>query len=247
MGSIMLGVVEAINRFPVKSMHAEPLVDAPIGWTGVLGDRRYGFVRSTNNSRFPWLTGREVADLVLHRPRFDDAADPRTSAVSVMAPDGEVFAIDDPALTKRLSAVAGEPVHLMHLGRGCYDSMPISVVATATLDRLEAAHGQPLGLDRFRINVVVRTLPDAGRETEWLGGVLHFGNRSDSAAIRLAQGIQRCSMVTIDPISAVRDPSVLRLVARSFDNEIGAYGTAVTLGRIRVGDPVYLHRGSRSA
>lgn len=241
MASVQLGVVAAINRYPVKSMHAESLDQAELRWTGLAGDRQYAFVRSANRSRFPWLTGREVSDMVLHRPRFPDPTDPAAGAPVVVTPDGAEYALADPALAERLAAAAGEPVHMMHLGKGCQDSMPVSVVATETLRRLEASFGGPLGLPRFRINIVVDSGSAHGRETDWCGGTLRFG--TDGPALVLSVGIQRCSMVTIDPTTAQRDPSVLRMVAREFDNQVGANGTAVRLGVVRVGDAVWLDRG----
>ncbi len=240
MASMRLGVVTAINRYPVKSMHAEPLDQAELRWTGLAGDRQYAFVRSGNRSRFPWLTGREVSDLVLHRPRFPDPANIPAQAPVVTTPDGAEFALADPALADRLAQAAGEPVHMMHLGKGCQDAMPVSVVATETLRQLEAGFGAPLGLARFRINVVIESDPALGRETDWCGGTLRFGDAGPSLVMSV--GIQRCSMVTIDPATATRDPSVLRMVARDFDNQIGAYGTALHLGMLHVGDTVWLDR-----
>lgn len=240
MASVQLGVVTGINRYPVKSMHAEPLDQAELRWTGLTGDRQYAFVRSHNRSRFPWLTGREVSDLVLHRPRFPDPTNIPAQPPVVTTPDGAEFALSDPALAERLSAAAGEPVHMMHLGKGCQDAMPVSVVATETLRQLEAGFGGSLGLARFRINVIVDAAPEHGRETDWCGGTLRFG--ADGPSLVMSVGIQRCAMVTIDPATAERDPTVLRMVARDFDNQVGAYGTAVRLGVIRVGDAVWFDR-----
>lgn len=233
-----IGEVITINRYPVKSMRGERLEEAELRWTGLIGDRQYAFVRESNSSRFPWLTGREVADLVRHAPRFPDPANIPATPPAVTTPDGASFALDDPALRERLARAAGEGVRLMHLGKGCQDAMPVSVVATETLCRLESRFGAPLGLDRFRINIVIEADPAHGRETDWLGRVLRFG--ADGPTLSLGCGIQRCSMVTIDPATAERDAAVLRMVARDFDNQVGAYGSAGRLGVIRRGDPVFL-------
>lgn len=241
MASVQLGVVTGINRYPVKSMHAEPLTQAELRWTGLLGDRQYAFVRSQNRSRFPWLTGREVSDLVLHRPRFPDPANIPAEPPIVVTPDGTEFALADPGLAERLSQAAGEQVHVMHLGKGCQDAMPVSVITTQTLRQLEAGFGAELGVARFRINIVIESDPSHGRETDWCGGTLRLG-ADDGPSLVLSVGIQRCAMVTIDPATAERNPSVLRVVARDFGNEIGAYGTAVRLGIVRVGDAVWLDR-----
>ena len=37
---IEIGQIEAIFRYPVKSMRGEPLTAASLGWHGVDGDRR---------------------------------------------------------------------------------------------------------------------------------------------------------------------------------------------------------------
>ena len=53
--------VEAIFRYPVKSMRGEPLEVANLGWHGLEGDRRLAFRRINNRSGFPWLTGKQAS------------------------------------------------------------------------------------------------------------------------------------------------------------------------------------------
>jgi uncharacterized protein YcbX len=234
MAAIEIGRVAALNRFPVKSMRAEPLAAATLSWIGLEGDRQYAFVRSANRSHFPWLTGRELPALVLHQGRFADPADPRRGPVRVTTPEGEQFDIADPALAARLSAAAGEAVHLMQIGRGAFDCMPVSVLTGTTAARIEAAHGSALGIDRYRANIV---LESAGAETDWRGGTLSFGE--GGAKLRLDCGIPRCAMITIDPETAGRQPPVLRTVAQQFGNEVGMYAAVVATGVIRTGDAVW--------
>jgi uncharacterized protein YcbX len=235
-----IGVVAAINRYPVKSMRAETLARGDLHWIGLHGDRQYAYLRQTSRTRFPWLTGRDVPALVLHTARYADPDDPRNAPLTVTTPEGVTYAADDPALIARLSDAAGEPVSLLQVGRGCFDAMPVSVIATATEVALDAARGAALGLARFRANIVIRTAPDSGREVSWLGGSLRFGAGTDAPRLAMDWAIPRCAMVTIDPDSAERDASVMRLVAQEFRNEIGAYGTPEVLGPIEVGDPVWL-------
>jgi uncharacterized protein YcbX len=52
--------------------------------------------------------------------------------------------------------------------------------------------------------------------------------------------IDRCALITIDPETAERDPSVLKTVARKFENEVGVYCATARPGLIRVGDAVRL-------
>ena len=61
---IRVGTVEQLNRYPVKSMRAEPLTEAEVGYRGIKGDRRYAFIQGNDRSNFPWLTAREIPRLL---------------------------------------------------------------------------------------------------------------------------------------------------------------------------------------
>src|SRR5260370_28128844 len=102
-----LGTVKAIYRYPVKSMGGESLMSAHLRWPGIDGDRQYAFYRAENTSRFPWLTGRELPDLVTSSARYLEPDNPRHSAVRVRlgATEDEVA---DPPLRERLSQPAAE-------------------------------------------------------------------------------------------------------------------------------------------
>lgn len=241
------GTVAALRRYPVKSMHAEELRQAELHWTGVYGDRRYAFVRAANRTGFPWLTGREVPTMVLHRARYADPADPKRSRVQVAAPDGREWDVFDPLLAAALSDAAGEEVHPMGLSRGAYDAMPVSVLTRATAEDVGTAHGAPVGHARFRANILIDALPGTGTERDWMGGVLRFGKGLSAPAVRLDWAIPRCAMVAIDPDTATRDPKVVRTVVQRFDNRVGAYCAVEAVGPIAVGDPVYLLRDGRAS
>lgn len=227
---MILGRVASLHRYPVKSMRAEALEAAELGWTGVAGDRQYAFVRAADRSHFPWLTGRQMPGLVLHRACY--AGDDPRGAVRVVRPDGAELAVEDPALAAGLAETAGEPVRLMRLSRGTYDAMPVSVLTTAAAALVEQAHGAALGLARFRSNIVVESAPDA--PADWSGAELAFGE----ARLRADCGIPRCAMITLDPDTAARDPAVLRTVAQRFGNLVGMYCSVAAPGVIRVGDVV---------
>jgi uncharacterized protein YcbX len=237
---IEIGTVQSVHRYPVKSMRGEDMTSAQLRWTGLDGDRQYGFYRAADRSRFPWHTGREVPDLVRHVARYDDPTDPRKSPLRVTTPDGASFDITSEQLRARLSEAAGEDLRMIQVGRGTFDSGSVSVISTATEAKLDRAFGAPLGLRRFRPNIIIR---GDGAETDWLGGTLVFGDRADSARLRLNRPIERCAFITIDPDTATKDASVLRMVVRDFNNEVGAYGATDAAGTIAVGDRVRFARG----
>lgn len=235
--SAAIGKVRSLHRYPVKSMGGEDLTRATLRWIGIDGDRQYAFYRAANRSRFPWLTGREVSALVAQAARYLAPDNVRKSPVRVTAREGE-HDVNDPGLLERLSAEAGEEIRLLQVGRGTFDSMPVSVLSTATLREVEARCGQALDIRRFRANVIVAPTDERTRELAWLGGTLIFGDGPNPPKLRLTAPIDRCSMITIHPDAATRDPSILRHVVEGFDNRIGVHATVGATGTIAVGDRV---------
>jgi MOSC domain-containing protein len=242
---IDIGRVRAINRYPVKSMAGETLAAAPLRWTGIDGDRQYAFYRADNTSRFPWLTGRDVAALVIHAARYLDPANPRHSAVRVTAPDGSEYDVDDPRLRAALGEAAGEAVRLLQVGRGTFDSMPVSVITTATAAHLARRSTKAGDLRRYRPNIVLDVASglDAD-ETDWIDGALVFGDGAAPPRLRINSRIVRCAVIALDPDTASKDAAVMRRVVEDFDNLVGVYCAVEARGTIAVGDRVRLARSA---
>lgn len=236
---VVVGFVAALSRFPVKSMAGEPLAGLEMRWAGVHGDRQYGFCRTEDLSRFPWLSARDLSGLVLYKPAFRDPGDPRNSPVDVLLPSGDRVPVGDPALAHRVSREAGREVRLMQVGRGIFDAMPVSLASTASLAAIDAAHGRAVDARRFRLNIVVES--EEG-EMAWRSGRLVFGEGERGAQLLVNAGIPRCALITIDPDTAERDAGVMRTVAAGFGNEVGVYCAPAKPGVIRVGDTVRLAR-----
>ena len=75
----IVGTVDSLWRYPVKSMRGEELEESFVGFPGVYGDRCFAFRSSARPKGFPYLTGREQEQLLRYRPRFrhpDKAAEP---------------------------------------------------------------------------------------------------------------------------------------------------------------------------
>ncbi len=231
-----IGRVAGLYRYPVKLMRGESVSAVDVRWSGIDGDRQYAFYKRNDKSRFPWLTARAVSKMVLFEALYDDGSNPRTSRVTVNTPDGGTFDVTSDALAALLSSEAGEDVALLQVGRGTFDSMPISVVGDATLAALGRVYGRDVEAVRFRPNIVI----DSGNERDWLNGCLIFGDAEGGVQIRLNKPIDRCSLVTVDPRTASREPGLLRAVVENFQNEIGAYGVAERLGRLEIGMKVWL-------
>ncbi len=240
---VEVGVVKELYRFPVKSMRGESLPEAYGDWHGLDGDRRYAFVRSDNRSGFPWLTGRELPQLLQYTPRYTRPDDVVDSPVEVNCPDGRSLSIHAPELNQELAEAYGKPVNLIKIGRGAFDSQTISVMSTATVADLSETIGTAVTSLRFRQNIIIEPFDDQPFvEERWLDSSLVFGNMPDGLRLRLNRRIQRCVMINIDPETSEKEPAVLKTVAQTRQNCAGVYGSTERPGMIRVGDVVKLVR-----
>ena len=53
----IVGTVESLWRYPVKSMRGEEMEEMFAGYAGVYGDRLFAFESSANTKGFPFLPG----------------------------------------------------------------------------------------------------------------------------------------------------------------------------------------------
>lgn len=229
----IVGIVQALHRFPVKSMAAESLQTVSAGWHGFAGNRRWAFVRpGMERSGFPWLTIREKPDLWRHEAYFTDPADVESSKTMVRTPDGSEWEVTDPELAQRL----GEGVRVIKVGSGIFDIFPLSLLTVQSVAELSELVGQTLTPLRFRPNLVINASEgDPFPEERWEGAVLRIGG----LRCRLDMRDPRCMMVNIDPVETTStNPAVLRAIAQKRDAHFGMYGTVVKPGEVSVGDSV---------
>jgi len=242
--ALEIGRVEAIFRYPVKSMGGERLEAADLGWHGLEGDRRLAFRRIHDRGGFPWLTAGKLPDLLRFAPlRREDGAQGDVPT-HVRTPDGEELPVFGEDLAAEIGRRYGAPVQMMQLKHGIFDEACISVIASDTVREIGRLAGLSLDVRRFRPNVVVRLMrPVPFQEDEWLGGVLSFGEGDDAPAITVTTHDVRCSMVNLDPDSASSAPEVLKAVVRANQNNAGIYGAVARIGRLAAGQTVILHTG----
>src|SRR5437660_1320157 len=237
-----IGHVEAIFRYPVKSMAGEGLEAAKLGWHGLDGDRRLAFRRIDDRSGMPWLTASKLPDLILFAPqRLQDSAE-GDLPTHVRTPDGKDMPVFGEELGTEVGRRYGAPVQMMQLRHGIFDDASISVIASDTVREIGRLAGRSTDVRRFRPNVVVRLLrPVPFQEDEWLGGVLSFGKKDDddTPAITVTMRDVRCSMVNLDPDSASPAPEMLKAVVRANENNAGMYGAVTRIGRLAVGQTVF--------
>src|SRR5207245_2097478 len=94
---VPVGTVTGLWRYPVKSMAAEGLTSVSLSWAGIVGDRRWAFVRPASHANgFPWHTIRENPAMAAYVPTLLDAERPDKSAVRVLTPGGKTYDLTDP-------------------------------------------------------------------------------------------------------------------------------------------------------
>src|SRR6266545_6880621 len=160
----IVGKVDSLWRYPVKSMRGEELDEAFASFSGIYGDRLFAFRSSASPKGFPYLTAREQQRLLQYRPHFrypDKAArpinlteaesmganplsaDPSELMVDVETPDGKTIAIDDPALIEMLRADIDQKhqVTLMQSQRAMTDCRPVSIFSLQSAQQLAEETG----------------------------------------------------------------------------------------------------------
>ena len=241
-----IGHVEAIFRYPVKSMRGERLEVATMGWHGLDGDRRLAFRRMDDRSGFPWLSASKLPDLLLFAPHRREDGTPGELPTLIRTPDGEEMPVFGPDLATEVGRRYGATVQMMQLKHGIFDEASISVIASDTVREIERLAGRSLDVRRFRPNVVVRLLRSVPfQEDEWVGGVLSFGDADYAPAIAVTLRDVRCSMVNLDPDSANSAPEVQKAVVRANQNNAGIYGTVTRIGQLAVGQTIHLHSATK--
>jgi hypothetical protein len=259
----IVGKVESLWRYPVKSMGGEELHDAFVGFPGLYGDRLYAFRSTAASKGFPYLTAREQGQMLACRARYRQPdrmskpgnlaeaeaiapgltpvyADSSDRIVDVVTPRGESLAIDDPLLVSTLrEGIGDEPEFtLLRSDRAMTDCRPISLLSTNTVRQLSQELGTELDKRRFRANVYLDLESEAGFvEDEFVGRHLRIGTKT---VIAVTDRDPRCKMITLDPDTGQANPEVMRLVSGDHDGKVGVYGAVLTEGTIRSGDEIAL-------
>jgi uncharacterized protein YcbX len=259
----ILGTVESLWRYPVKSMGGEEMAEAFMGFSGFYGDRCFAFKNSAARKGFPYLNATVQQQMLRYRPQFrypertakppnlleamsiapgvnPANAEANDLALDVVTPTGEVVAVDDPVLLEMLcEGLRGENrLRLVRSDRALTDCRPVSLISLQTVRQVEAELAVPMDKRRFRANVYLDLAAARGfGEDEWVGRKLRIGS---SAVLMVLERDPRCKMISLDPDTGEHNPEILRKVAQAHDNFAGVYCAVLVEGVLRKGDGVEL-------
>ena len=259
----VIGKIESLWRYPVKSMRGEELDEMFAGYAGVYGDRLFAFESSASPKGFPFFTGRDQRQMIRYRARFRNpekavrpvnwseaqklspnlnpiSADASQLMIDVETPDGKTFAIDDPALIDNLRAGidGNHALTLLRSDKAITDCRPLSIFAVQTAKKLGEETGATVDKRRFRANIYVDLASTDGfAEDEFVGKSLLIGSK---VTVAVLQRDARCMMIVLDPDTAEKTPAILKQVAQAHEGVAGVYSAVLVEGMIRKGDSVEL-------
>ena len=260
---MIIGTVDSLWRYPVKSMRGQELDEVFAGYGGIYGDRLFAFESSANPKGFPFFTGRDQRQMIRYHARFRNpekaarpvnlgeaeklspnlnpiSADASELMIDVETPDGKTFAIDDPALIEnlRLNIDGKHELTLLRSDKGITDCRPLSIFGVQTAKKLGDETGVAVDKRRFRANVYVDLASSDGfAEDEFVGHSLRIGSK---VTVAVLQRDARCMMITLDPETAEKTPAILKAIAQAHGGMAGVYGAVLVEGMMRKGDPVEL-------
>jgi hypothetical protein len=209
---VRIGKLEAVRRYPVKSLRGEILDRVHVDVGGIPGDRSSAFfVRGGNVRAGKTYRGKEndVLHLIADAQKARDAASER--GVDIDLRRGEHF----------------------------FDDAAISLVVDRWLDDVSRYIGYRVEWERFRPNFFVLAADGfAQSESDLVDAELQLG----AVRLRVRSPIERCVTITYDPRGNASDPRILRYLAQERDATMGIYCDVVVPGPVKAGDIVTLRQ-----
>jgi uncharacterized protein YcbX len=208
--------LEAIWRYPIKSIAGERLESAALGSFGVPGDRTAYVV----DERGEIVSARTRHGLLGLHGGTNGRGDPTV--------DGHAW--DTPNARARIEAAAGPGAHLARAdGFERFDVLPLLVATDG------AVREAGIDLRRLRPNLVIGGVEGLAERT-WEGRFLRIGD----AVIGLATLRERCIVTTYEPDTLEQDVGVLLDLRRRFAGSLALNAWTARSATVRVGDPVEL-------
>jgi uncharacterized protein len=235
---ISVGTIDALWRYPVKSMRGEELTQAPVDARGILGDRLYA-VRDTDGKLGSGKNTRRFR-------RMDGLLDFRATYLSdltpeITLPNGQVVRGDDEHVHWAIANGLGKPGVTLAKEDviSHFDEQPLHIVTSASLTWLsDLAPESDIDPRRVRPNLVIKVAETAGRpEDAWVGRELHIGTHLMIVVVGRAE---RCAMMNEAQEELPHSSDILRAVTEANDMFFGVLAQVRNPGRIRVGDDVFL-------
>ena len=208
---MLIGTLEAVRRYPIKSLRGVALDSVKVEVSGIPGDRSDALFALQGPREGKTYRGKEHDRLHLLRDAAGAQACAKERGVAVEVRSGEHF----------------------------FDDAPISILVDGWLRELDAHVGYNVEWERFRPNFFVRS--EAGAEPipleqTLVGARLQVG----TVRLRVRSPIERCVTVNYHPRGETSDPQILRFLVEQRSAWMGIYCDVLEPGIANVGDPLIL-------
>lgn len=246
--------VDALWRYPVKSMAGQQMQLADVDADGLQGDRLLAVIDELSGQI---MTLRSAPQLLYAQASLPLNGPALTERVKVVFPGGTsvpAFAAHEAASTwlgRRVKILSWEARRGASTGYDYFDygfgldysstasfgdtPKALHIVSTGTLNWLESL-GHRVDERRLRPNIVLDLGPEPFGEDSLLGQEIVMG----PVRLSCSQATERCSLLDaaqpgLEPAPGLRDQ-----VFTGRKGNLGIYATVSTPGLLRVGDPVEL-------
>ena len=207
---MQIGELEAIWRYPTKSLRGESLSEVSIDSGGIPGDRAASLIVTAGHARLEKPYRGKEHDR-LHLSESTDVAVALARAVGV-------------ALEPRVHAQGHD-----------FDDAPLSLIVDRWLNGVSAQVGYAVEYTRFRPNLFARAAPHfCDDETALIGSTISIAD----VLLRVVKPITRCVTITYDPHGGRSDAAILRFLARERAAVLGVYCEVLRAGAVRIGAAV---------
>jgi uncharacterized protein len=250
--------VARFNVTPVKSTALQHPDEVVVSELGIEGAHRFLFTdqdggRLSSEAKKPLLSIQTAFDPVAGVLRATlDAGHSIEADVSAEAETCEIRLYDrtvtgrvvGAAIAEAVSAKAGRALRLLRVDEpeyagGEHRLTLVSLASVRDLGRRAGLEDDGPDARRFRMTIELEGC-EPYEEDSWNGRRVRLGD----AVVRVGEGVPRCELTTMHPVTGEKDFPALKVLAtyRRQDGKLrlGVYADVVQPGRIRVGDDVDL-------
>lgn len=243
----IIGELNTIIRYPVKSFYGEAISKSRIESYGLYGDRSHVFIDETKAKKY--LMATHFPELMGYKAKFEgeERADQYPN-VKITSPNGKVYDWEDHEFVREIQTIAGNHIYPKkyapsYVPIGAIEEEPILIVTDSSIKKMESIWGNKIDYRRFRPNLVISLKEDISfSEDNWFGKRMIIGN----IELEIKRHCERCMIINIDPSNLKKDSSLLKTVVRERNNYFGVYATVIKTGEISTGEKVYLENRSDS-
>lgn len=223
------GRVEALFRYPVKSLLGESLGTVELNQRGVVGDRLY----AVSNLQGKFGSGKNTRRFRKIEGLLNLSAQLKGDKLTIKLPCGETVQGDHENVNQRLSLQLDQPVTLTRENEvPHFDDGPMHILTRGDLTKLKSQLPESqIDIRRFRANILIDS---DSCSHELLGSVLKIGG----AEVKIEKNTERCGMICFQQSELPYDHKILAVVAQQYTLNFGVYASVINQGQVAVGDLV---------